>query len=183
MAMKKRTDILIPIGVIAVLAALVLTIFLGFQRQNWIRRGEQLTAEVSAAIPKQTEAGIADGTGEVIPVLEIDGTDCAGLLSFPEYEKSWAVGSPYTDINLCPVVIAGSPKGKDLVINGSRRSDQFGFLESVETDDLIVFEDFNGDVWTYQVIDTAVRELDDDLWDLAISSSNSTVYAVLSAKN
>lgn len=52
MAMKKRTDILIPIGVIAVLAALVLTIFLGFQRQNWIRRGEQLTEEVSAAIPK-----------------------------------------------------------------------------------------------------------------------------------
>ena len=94
MAMKKRTDILIPIGVIAVLAALVLTIFLGFQRQNWIRKGEQLTEEVSAAIPKQTEAGIADGTGEVIPVLEIDGTDCAGLLSFPEYEKSWAVGSP-----------------------------------------------------------------------------------------
>ena len=101
MAMKKRTDILIPIGIIAVLAALVLTIFLGFQRQNWIRKGEQLTAEVSAAIPKQAEAGIADGTGEVIPVLEIDGTDCAGLLSFPEYEKSWAVGSPYTDINLC----------------------------------------------------------------------------------
>ena len=69
------------------------------------------------------------------------------------------------------------------MINGSRRSDQFGFLESVETDDLIVFEDFNGDVWTYQVIDTAAKELDDDLWDLAISSSSSTVYAVLSAKN
>ena len=66
-----------------------------------------------------------------------------------------------------------------MVINGSRRSDQFGFLESVETDDLIVFEDLNGDVWTYQVTDTADTELDDDLWDLAISSSNSTIYAVL----
>ena len=77
------------------------------------------------------------------------------------------------------MIVAGSPKGKDMVINGSRRSDQFGFLESVETDDLIVFEDLNGDVWTYQVTDTADTELDDDLWDLAISSSNSTIYAVL----
>lgn len=161
------------------LAALALTIYLGFQRQNWIRKGEQLADAVYAALPEQTEPGIADGDGEVLPVQEINETDCVGMLSFPEYEKKWAVGSPYTDINLCPVIVAGSPKGKDMVINGSRRSDQFGFLESVETDDLIVFEDLNGDVWTYQVTDTADTELDDDLWDLAISSSNSTIYAVL----
>lgn len=180
--MKKHTEILIPLGSAAVLAALVLTIYLGFQRQNWIRKGKQLAEEVSAALPAQTEAGIADGDGEVLPVQEVDGTDCVGMLSVPEYDRSWPVGSTYTDINLCPVIISGSPKGKDLVINGSRRSDQFGFLDSLETGDLVVFEDFDGDVWTYQVIDTAAEELDDSLWDLAISSSNSTVYAA-SAEN
>lgn len=100
----------------------------------------------------------------------------AGILTFVEQQKSFAILADYEENNLkyAPCIYNQSPYKKGFVIAGHATINHFGFLSKVNLNETIEFEDLDGNVFRYKVIQKdilnsdQVTEMLDEKYDFTI---------------
>lgn len=89
-----------------------------------------------------------------MPVVELDGYDCIGILSIPVLElelpvlKDW----DYRKLKKAPCQYYGSCYGENFVIAGHNYAAHFGRLSDLLPEDVILFTDMAGQVHCYKVV-------------------------------
>ena len=133
---------------------------------------KRLLPDLEDAIPEN--AGTASermdvlGSRMELPVLEMDGTDCVGILSIPVLDGRWAVGSADENTADLPCVrsdeqiedglashkLDGGDKMKDafLIIQGMDYQNQFAMLNQLTEEDEVRFKDVTGNEYVYKVV-------------------------------
>ncbi|MBE6850760.1 MAG: sortase [Ruminococcus sp.] len=130
------------------------------------------------------------------PVVEIDGVQYIGIISIPSLNielpviKDWS----YPKLRRAPCCYQGAAASGDLIIAAHNFRSHFGNIQSLNTDDQIVFINANGEMFIYEVIETDMiggRDIpsmlagSEDSWDLTLftctlsGQTRVTVRAVL----
>ena len=200
----KLGNILMILGSVLILSALAL--FLCNQREA--SRAEQAVSDlipqlhtaIEAAVPESLPAPEAPAatapTAETepvsteMPVVEIDGYDYIGYISFPSLELELPVMADwdYTRLKIAPCRYAGSTVSDDLVIMAHNYTRHFGRLRRLTEGDSVIFTDAEGQSIAYQVValdilnPTAIEEMTSGSCDLTLftctygGKSRVTVY-------
>ena len=127
------------------------------------RSADKLSAiymDLAEAIPD--EAGAASDRIDPqeesgpLPVMQIDGINCAGILNIESLNRSWPVGGTDEDTALLSCLRKYSEDtGKQteafLVIQGSDLPEQFSMLTQMAVGDTVRFTDVNGNHYKYTV--------------------------------
>ena len=102
--------------------------------------------ESSAAAPAETEAAVA---GE---------SDCLGSLTIPKLKLELPILSDwsYENLKTAPCRYSGSARDGDLVLLAHNYKTHFGPIRRLKPGDRVVFQDTEGTVFEYQVVDSAV---------------------------
>lgn len=164
--------LLIAAGLLFIMLAVLMTayrLYRSYQSELFMKR---LLPDLEEAIPEN--AGTASermdvlGSRMELPVLEIDGTDCVGILSIPVLDGRWAVGSADENTADLPCVrsdeqiedglashkLNGGDKMKDafLIIQGMDYQNQFAMLNQLTEEDEVRFKDVTGNEYVYKVV-------------------------------
>ncbi len=130
------------------------------------------------------------------PVVEIDGSQYIGIISIPRLNIELPVMSDwsYPKLRRAPCRYQGAAAAGDLIIAAHNFRTHFGNIQSLNTDDQIVFINANGEMFIYEVIETDMiggRDIPsmlagaEDSWDLTLftctlsGQTRVTVRAVL----
>jgi hypothetical protein len=164
--------LLIAAGLLFIMLAVLMTayrLYRSYQSEQFMKR---LLPDLEEAMPENagtaSERMDALGSRLDLPVLEIDGTDCVGILSIPVLDGSWAVGSVDENTADLPCVrsdeqiedgmashkLDGGDKMKDafLVIQGMDYQNQFAMLNQLTEEDEVRFKDVAGNEYVYKVV-------------------------------
>ena len=89
-----------------------------------------------------------------MPIVQLDGYDCIGILSIPVLELELPVlhDWDYQKLKLAPCQYYGSCYAENFVIAGHNYSAHFGRLSQLLPEDLILFTDVLGETHYYEVV-------------------------------
>lgn len=112
------------------------------------------------------------------PVIELNGTLYAGVLTIPALNTELPVMQEwsYANLRLAPCRYDGSAAAGNLVIAAHNFSSHFGNIQSLNTGDTILFTDGTGNIHVYEVIQTEMISGNDvqsmrdgsEEWDLTL---------------
>lgn len=112
------------------------------------------TVETLYELMPSVRDGAPDGRAETaMPVLELDGTDFAGILEIPAFGTvlplcgTWDAG----DVTKYPHRFTGSMYDGSLVIGGSDNPGQLDFMKAVSIGDTVYLTDAAGERYRYTV--------------------------------
>ena len=189
-ANKRRVqgNILIAIGLVLVAAALIIVGRNLWNDKNAGSASDHMASEIHAALDNLTPAyspgdvELADipayvkFPGMELPVGQIDGMSCVGILQLPTLNKEFAVISELTMENLgyAPCRYHGTPYMNNLVIAAHNFYSHFTQIRNLEVGDKVTFIDMDGNVFDYtvemsEVLDPyEVDEMINSEWDLSL---------------
>ncbi len=151
---------------------------------------DQMASEIHAGLDELTPAYSA-GPGDIdlvdipayvkfpgmeLPVGQIDGMSCVGILQLPTLDKEFAIISELTMENLgyAPCRYHGTPYMNNLVIAAHNFYSHFTQIRNLEIGDKVTFIDMDGNVFDYtvefsEVLDPyEVDEMINSEWDLSL---------------
>ena len=182
--------ILTGAGLCLVLAALLLVLYnrldAYYAAKDAAYFREHLETAMEEYVPEELsleeESALIGGDEQdtEMPVISIDGYDCIGLLSVPEYELTLPVMSTwdYERLKKAPCRYSGSVYTGDLVICGHNYPQHFSNLKQIPIGSQISFVTVDGTRWLYEVsnIETLEPEQIDrmtgvertDAWDMTL---------------
>ncbi|MDO4620217.1 MAG: hypothetical protein Q4B09_06290 [Lachnospiraceae bacterium] len=129
-------------------------------------QNESVLSVMTSLIPEETAGTVASAVkqsdqekeraAQTLPMLEIDGFSCVGILTFEKQKLTWAVVNIESDTEDCylPVAVSGHPADGDLIIRGFDHKEQFAALQKTEPGERVTFRDINGVTYHYAVTDT-----------------------------
>ena len=114
-----------------------------------------------------------------MPVVEIDGMACIGILSFPDRDLTFPVASKwsYDDLEKAACRYWGSVYKDDAVLFAHNYEGQFDFLPELKPGEKVIFTDMDQNEFQYKMISGATlwprqtKEMvskDDANWDLTL---------------
>lgn len=155
------------LGTVSILAAL--SLFLWNQRED--RRAGASAENVLSKVIEQIETAREYSQDTASPNLydtamtevEIDGYAYIGYLSIPAAKLELPVMSEWDDtrLRIAPCRYFGSAKSDNLVIAGHNYSRHFRPIKNLSQGDTVVFEDMDGIVSYYTVVEVEVLTLAD----------------------
>lgn len=187
--MNKKSNILILLGSMFLLAALLLT---GYNR--WTDNQAKDLAEIAVNEvkkevdqPEQAKAQ-QDCTGEIpipayclnpemeMPVYVLDGQEYIGVISIPELELELPLLSEwsYPNLRVSPCRYEGSAYLGNMIVAAHNYLSHFGRLDKLTTGSLVLFTDMDGNEFRYQVSEMEIRNPTDisglsaGEWDLTL---------------
>lgn len=97
---------------------------------------------------------------KVMPMAQVNGYDCLGLLEIPALERTLPVLETCTEWSLktAPGCYTGSIYQKDMVIAGHNYTSHFAKLRSLKAGDAVYFTDLDGNRFVYEVADLETIE-------------------------
>jgi hypothetical protein len=131
-----------------------------FDRKRTSDKLSEILINLTEAIPE--EAGAAadrmnpeDEKGP-LPVMQIEGINCAGILEIESLNRSWPVGGTDEKTEDLPCLRTyGEDSDKQtesfLIIQGRDLPEQFSMLTQMTADDTVRFTDVNGNRYIYTV--------------------------------
>lgn len=164
----------------------VLLIVSAFSLLVWNREADRRAAEASERVlPEVKQAMEEQWIAETAPeeeapkgplTAEIDGYAYIGILSIPALDLELPVMDEwdYDRLKLAPCLYFGSPEEDDMVIAAHNYSRHFGRLSRLKAGDLVIFQNMEGVVYTYEVgcIETLAPEDTEAMlesgWDLTL---------------
>lgn len=148
--------VLAAIGLFMIIAAALILCRQYYLDKNSADMMEDLLSELEEMIPD--EPGIAaeridHSNGQTVSVLQVDGVNCAGVLSADSIDKKWPVGSQDESIDDLPSLRTAAAKDEAyLTIVGSDSPGQFSPLTQLTKGDAVNFTDVNGITYHYTVV-------------------------------
>ena len=107
-----------------------------------------------------------------IPVMELDGVSCAGILTAPALNMEWPVGGIHEDVHLLPVIRTDTEDDVFLTIEGMDYDHQFTPISMLSEKDRLIFTDMNGMSYTYRVAYAGSAMGSETGWDLKLITYN-----------
>lgn len=111
-----------------------------------------------------------------MPTVSVYGYKYIGILTIPALGLELSVMNECTDrsLDIAPGCFSGSAYDAGFVIGGHNYVSHFGRLNRLRPGNVIIFTDMNGIQFRYEVSateiisDTAVEDLNSDVWDLSL---------------
>lgn len=138
----------------------------------------QLREAISAPLKEPEELPARPDDDWPLPVVEVDGEACVGLLSIPAIDLTLPVLADFNQVGqrIAPGVYVGSPYRGDLILAGHNFRTHFGRLPELPLGAEAAFVDAAGNRFRYELVDFTVlgpydvRELKGGSadWDLTL---------------
>lgn len=176
---KKQGKTIMLLGALLVVAALVLT-FYNFYEE---KKAEEFSSDVLSKFDMVAVTERSDTVPDYVlnpemnlPRKEIDGKDYVGTVSIPSIDITLPVMAEWSEKNLkiSPCVYEGTPYKKNFIICAHNYRNYFGSLKNLTQGDRVIFKDFDGNLFKYEVLYTeildnnAVEEMSAGEWDLTL---------------
>lgn len=154
---KRFTRILMLAGILLIAAAVSLVLADQISQKKQAETARE-TAQLLLALMPEVHGGVyAEDVSLEMPVMEIGGTDFAGVLEVPAYDallpvkNNWEKNSVFRQ----PSRYAGSMYNGSLIIGGSMNAGQFDFVKWISAGELVTMTDMTGLRTSYLVFDVA----------------------------
>ena len=178
-----KGNVLISLGLALILAAAGLT---GYNLLE-SRQAQQSSVAVVQAMKEQASPEPTDPAATEpplyekyptleMPVVTIDGQDYVGMIEVPSLALELPVMADwsYPALKVAPCRYEGSAYTGDLIVMAHNYDSHFGRLKTLRAEDVVVFTDTEGNVFTYRVVEletlpgTAVADMSAGEWDLTL---------------
>ncbi|MBQ8503560.1 MAG: sortase [Clostridia bacterium] len=167
------------LGVLFVLSSLGLTFYNSYEEKNAERFSSQVLEKLDMAQVTEGVSSIPDyvvNPGMDMPEKEIDGKYYVGTVSIPALGITLPVMAEwsYENFKISPCVYEGTPYKNDFIVCAHNYRNHFGSLKNLTQGDRVTFKDFDGNVFTYEVLYTeildnnAVEEMSAGDWDMTL---------------
>ena len=138
--------------------------FIQYRNKNAGKITGKVARELIKVIPKKSSAG---AMGDALPVMEIEGFSCVGLLEVPSLDLKLPVGDKYQNVRILPCQESGTPQKNDLIITGSSSNKSFTGLSRIKIGKRVTFTDLEGNRYKYKFVSAGTirrgEEADADL--------------------
>ncbi len=169
-------------GLLLVVAALCITLYnLGEQARAFKSSADVLGKldELKAEEPSDTNSELPPylkNPNMEMPKVEIDGNQYIGIVSVPSLKLRLPVIDDwsYQALQIAPCRFKGSAYRNDMIIMAHNYAGHFGMLSNVRIGDEVYFEDIDGNVFSYEVLEVEAVSGDsfEDMvagdWDLTL---------------
>lgn len=152
---KKLTRLIMVLGILLIAASAVTVVFTQTAQKSAAEEARQ-TAEYLLTLMPEIQAGAPDGrTDTQMPVIELEGTDFAGVVEVPVYDTMLPMGNTWSrhSVSKHPCRFSGSPYDSSLILGGSGNQGQFDFMKWITGGDLVTVTDMTGLRFSYLVSD------------------------------
>lgn len=174
---NKRVGIIfVVIGAVLVLSALLLFVYNLYDDYRAGEEADVLLDDIKIAIAQKKEAEQSIVTEESVyieesfeaseeseesaplpeemPLVEIDGYEYIGYITFPDFDRELPVMAEwdYKRLKKAPCRYIGSSRTDDLVIAAHNNKRHFGILSSLKTGSEVIFTDMDGIVNRYRLM-------------------------------
>lgn len=115
---------------------------------------QSILNRIEAVMPEQrTPAIIERSSDSRMPAIEIDDNDFIGILELPGRGVKLPVAAAWSKSPWAfrPARYVGSAYDGTLIIGGSSENGNFGFADSVDAGETVIFTDITGKVFTYEI--------------------------------
>lgn len=154
--MGKRIGVFcIILGFCCFLSAIGLVVYNRIEEQTAENSSDILLQDVQKQIAVQGDVQTSEKVLEQeMPVMQVDGYDCIGVLSIPVLALELPVLTDwsYAKLKIAPCHYFGTYHDANFVIAAHNYPSHFGRLSELQADDLIVFTDMNGEHYCYEVV-------------------------------
>ena len=150
--MTKRIGVLcVILGFCCLLASVGLIVYNRVEQNSAKAASETVLQNVQQQI---TEAAAEEAAPKEMPVADVDGNPCIGVLSVPVLELELPVLTDwsYAKLKIAPCHYFGSYHESDFVIAAHNYPSHFGRLSELQAGDLVLFTDISGEVYCYEVV-------------------------------
>ncbi len=177
---KRKSTILMTIGLLLLAAALFLTAYNLWNQHRGEKNAQAALAELVTKMDSQLNPSeIPDyvfNPRMEMPTEEIDGEAYIGVLEIPALEVKLPVISQwnYDRLLIAPCRYAGSVYMGNMVIAAHNYDSHFGRIQNMRTGDIITFTDIDGNNFAYSVASieilksTAIEEMTAGEYDLTL---------------
>lgn len=173
-------------GLLLIAAAILLTGYNLWDDWRANEAAEQVLEQMPTAMEIQGQSSDDPDEQEIpdyvldpdmeMPIVEVNGNDYIGTLDIPSLQLSLPVMSDwsYPKLKISPCRYAGSAYQSGFVIAGHNYRRHFTPLSRIVIGDRVTFTDVDGNVFSYQVVETqvlkpsAIEEMISDEWDLSL---------------
>ena len=159
--MRKRTQIPLILGILLILLA-VLAVFgtQVFQKQA-AEKADVLYTQLLALMPEVQDTAPDGRTDPAMPLLEVEGTDFAGVMELPAYGTTLPLCAHWNPAAVAryPCRYTGSLYDNSLIIGGSDAPGQLDFTKTVTNGDTVYVTDTTGGRYRFTV--TAIEKTKD----------------------
>lgn len=152
---KRLTTVIMAVGIALMILSVTMVIVTEFAEKIFKKNAESIVSELSALMPDTVDCVLDDRVNTVMPTLEIEETDFAGLIELPDFDKILPVCNEWdkTKISQFPCRYMGSVYDNSLIIGGSDNEGQFDFIKTISNGDTVSITDVEGQRFSFTVTD------------------------------
>lgn len=154
--MSKKISLLLTVtGILLIILSAGLVFFSAHSQNTAIKENERFVSVLYSLMPEVADGVIDDRVNKDMPLLQVDGTDFAGIIEVPTYNRTLPIRASWdkSKVSSLPCRYSGSIYDKNLIIGGSDNSGQFDFMKQITVSDTVFITDVTGARFTYQVTD------------------------------
>lgn len=180
--MNRKAKIFTAIGLLLLAAALCLGISNLLEAHNAAKSAENLARSIEERLQgngSYRQSEIPDyvlNPEKDMPVLDIDGSDCIGVVEIPSLSLKLSVIDKwsYPKLKLSPCRFSGSAYLDNMIVIAHNYPKHFGNLKRLNKGDKVIFTDAEGNVFRYEVTELMqlgpmdTEELSGGKWDLTL---------------
>ena len=151
--MRKRIGIICVLsGVICLLCSVGFLFYNYWDEKNAAQNTETLLGDVKSMMDNQNKA--QDKSQTQMPTVKVDGCDCIGVLKIPVLDLELPVLTDwsYAKLKKAPCHYYGTYYEKNFVIAAHNYKSHFGRLSELQTGDMVLFTNVNGETYRYEVV-------------------------------
>lgn len=148
----------IVLGICCLIASVGFIVYNRWEAEYAQKASTDILLDLQESITDHTHQEPApEETAEVLqemPVTQVGGFDCIGILSIPVLELELPVLTQwdYAKLKIAPCLYYGSCNEKDFVIAAHNYRSHFGRLSELQPGDIVIFTDVNGMDRCYEVV-------------------------------
>lgn len=149
----KRITVIRLVAVLLIVGCIGIAAYLQIDMHNSAQKALADGEALALRLTERSE-GYPDMVHDMsMPVLEIGGTDYAGLLEIPAFDTALPISNTWSDrIFGAPRRFTGSVYGDTLVIGGMDYPGLFDFCDKIEHDTRVTVTDMTGAEFSYTVV-------------------------------
>lgn len=152
---KTLTRVLTVLGILLICGAVLTVVVSQVVQKKAAEKAEQIVSELRTLMPEIQNGVPDDRFHTAMPMLEIDGSNFAGIIEVPAYGTELPIYGTWDrgKVSQYPCRYFGSIYDGSLIIGGSDNAGQFDFMKIITGGDMICVTDVTGARYTYVVTD------------------------------
>lgn len=168
----KKSNILVIIGLIAIIIAIFLHVYNVYEELNASKKSIEILNKMKINLDEEN-------INEYSLTLNIDGNEYIGIISIPSLNIELPVMNNYEHLNIAPGRYYGSVKTNDLIICAHSYKKHFKYIGNLNQGDIVKFIDINNIEHTYEVLEIEILS-PNDILEMIENDFDLTLYTCTS---